>query len=199
MATTATNDPKALVAGHSDASTDSWFPLFEFQDWTYESVLILPTSAESNADPGTVVTAKKWAKGELFCGQAFNTADGYTLDGRLSFLPGVELLVSGKGALGVGNNPAPFEATGTGTDGPTKGAIYQLVGWVFPEKPILNGAGRGSECQRLGMGSSRPRYKTGNRTRRDARRNSSRSICHRKTNASGIGSRRDPRRAATFL
>ena len=142
MATTATNDPTAPVAGQSDASTDSWFPLFEFQDWTYESFLILPTSAESNADPGTVVTAKKWAKGELFCGQAFNTADGYTLDGRLSFLPGVELLVSGKGALGVGNNPAPFEATGAGTDGPTKGAIYQLVGWVFPEKPILNGAGR---------------------------------------------------------
>jgi hypothetical protein len=142
MATTATNDPKALVAEHNDASTDSWFPLFEFQEWAYQSFLILPTPAESNADPGTVVTARKWAKGTLFCGQALRTADGYTLDGRLSFLPGVDLSVSGKGALGTGNNPAPFKATGIGTDGPTKGAIYQLVGWVFPETPILNGAAR---------------------------------------------------------
>lgn len=122
--------------------TDSWFPLFEFQDWFYQSFLVLPTDEENDALPGTTVTAKKWAKGEFLCGQAFKTADGYTLGGTLSFRPGVELAVSAKGAFGIGNNPAPFEATGTGTEGPTKGAIYQLVGWVFPEQPIQNNAAR---------------------------------------------------------
>lgn len=122
--------------------TDSWFPLFEFQDWIYQSFLVLSTPEENDALPGTAVTAKKWARGTLLCGQAFKTADGYTLDGRLSFRPGVELSVSAKGTLGAGSNPAPFEATGTGTEGPTKGSIYQLVGWVFPEEPIANQAAR---------------------------------------------------------
>jgi hypothetical protein len=122
--------------------TDSWFPLFEFQDWMYQSFLVLPTEEENDAQSGTAVTARKWAKGDFRCGQAFRTADGYTLDGTLSFRPGVELTVSAKGTLGTGNNPAPFEATGTGTEGPIKGAIYQLVGWVFPQKPIHSGAAR---------------------------------------------------------
>ena len=55
---------------------------------------------------------------------------------------GTALDVSVKGALGSGNAPATFEATGTGTDGVTKGAIYKLVGWVFPEDPVVQGAGR---------------------------------------------------------
>lgn len=122
--------------------THAWFPLFEFQDWMYQSFLVLPTSEENDAVPGTAVTAKKWAKGTLLCGQAFKTADRYILDGTLSFRPGVELTVSAKGVLGTEDNPATFEATGTGTEGPTKGAIYQLVGWVFPEEPIQNDAGR---------------------------------------------------------
>lgn len=50
--------------------------------------------------------------------------------------------VSAKGRLGSGVAPATFEATGTGIDGKTKGAIYHLVGWVFPELPIVNQAGR---------------------------------------------------------
>lgn len=122
--------------------TDSWFPLFEFQDWIYQSFLVLPMPAEDSAEPGTVVTAKKWAKGTLLCGQAFKTSDGYTLDGTLSFRPRVELVVSAKGTFGSENTPATFEATGTGMEGPTKGAIYQLVGWVFPELPIVNAAGK---------------------------------------------------------
>jgi hypothetical protein len=122
--------------------TDSWFPLFEFQDYIYQSFLVLPTPAENDAPPTTAVTAKKWAKGTFLCGQAFRDDNGYKLDGTLSFRPGVELSVSVKGTLGTGNNPASFEATGTGTQGPTKGAIYQLVGWVFPEEPIQNRAAR---------------------------------------------------------
>ena len=122
--------------------TDLWFPLFEFQDWIYQSFLVLPTSQEDTAVPGTAVTSKKWAKGTLLCGQAFKTADGYTLDGTLSFQTGVALAVSAKGTLGSGNAPATFEATGTGMEGPTKGAIYRLVGWVFPVEPIQNGAAK---------------------------------------------------------
>ncbi len=122
-----------------------WFPLFEFQDWFYQSYLVLPTSEELDNLPGKVVTARKWAKGDFLCGQAFtstvNGSDGYTVDGRLSFLPGVELSVSAKGVLGEGNNPAQFEATGTGENGPTKGAIYQLTGWAFPVE-VENGASR---------------------------------------------------------
>jgi hypothetical protein len=123
-------------------NTDTWFPLFEFQEWIYQSFLVLPTPEEDDALPGTEVTAKKWAKGTFLCGQAFRAAESYTLGGALAFRPGVELSVSAKGALGTGSNPAPFEATGTGTEGPTKGAIYRLVGWAFPQEPIENGAAR---------------------------------------------------------
>jgi hypothetical protein len=124
------------------ATKDSWFPLFEFQDWTYQSSLVLPTPAEKDAPPGVVVTARKWAKGTLLCGQAMKTQDGYTLSGRLAFAPGFELAVEAKGFLGTGGSPASFEATGTATDGPIKGAVYQLVGWVFPETPIENAAAK---------------------------------------------------------
>lgn len=130
------------------SDTDApWFPLFEFQDWIYQSFLVLPTPEENFALPGAAIAAKKWAKGTFGCGQAFNSSDGYTLDGILSFdsppaPPGTQLIVSVKGALGSGNTPATFEATGTGTGGVTKGAIYKLVGWVFPEDPVVQGGGR---------------------------------------------------------
>ena len=122
--------------------TDVWFPLFEFQDYIYQSFLVLPTAEENDAPAGSAVTAKKWGKGAFSCGQAFRTADGYQLEGSLSFRPGVELAVSAKGTFGKGNSPASFEATGIGTQGPTKGAIHNLSGWVFPEEPIQNGAAR---------------------------------------------------------
>jgi hypothetical protein len=88
------------------------------------------------------VTAKKWAKGTLFLGQAFTAGDdGYTLGGRLSFAAGIELEVTAAGTLGYRNAPASFESTGTGTAGKSKRAIYQLTGWVFAEEPV-EGAGR---------------------------------------------------------
>lgn len=121
---------------------DSWFPLFEFQDWTYQSFLLLPTPEENNALPGNVVTAKKWAMGTLVCGQALKTDDGYVLDGKLSFSKDAELSFSAKGTFGSGNAPATFEATGIGKEDRTKGAIYHLVGWVFPELPVAHGAAK---------------------------------------------------------
>jgi hypothetical protein len=45
----------------------------------------------------------------------------YTLDGVLRFAPGLQLNVSAKGVNGLGNAPASFEATGTGTEGATAG------------------------------------------------------------------------------
>jgi hypothetical protein len=123
------------------AENNSWFPLFEFQDWSYESFLTLPTESEQTALPGAPVTGRKWAKGEFACGQAFKTADGYRLDGTLTFRPGVALAVAAHGTNGSEGEPATFEAIGTGVEGPTKGAEYKLVGWVFPGE-ILNGAAR---------------------------------------------------------
>ena len=120
---------------------NSWFPLFEFQDWTYQSFLILPTAEEDAALPGTPVTAKRWAKGTFLCGQAFNLGDSYKLDGTLSSRPGVEFAVSATGTLGSSDTPATFEATVTGTQA-LKGTEYHLVGVVFPEEPIQNNAAK---------------------------------------------------------
>jgi len=91
---------------------------------------------------GSAVAAKKWARGSFQCGQAFSSGEEYTLSGKLVFKPGVELEVSVKGCQGLGWSPASFEATGKGKDGPTKGAIYCLKGWVFPSLPIISGASR---------------------------------------------------------
>lgn len=130
-------------------NTDSWFPLFEFQKYVYQSYLALPTSEDESASPGTAVTAKKWAKGEFICGQAFGSVGGsgpYSLEGVLRFESNSEqkpeLKVSIKGVNGSGNAPASFEATGTGMDGPTRGAIYSFIGWVFPQEPIVNQSAR---------------------------------------------------------
>lgn len=128
-----------------NADLKPWFPLFEFQDWIYQSYLVLPTVQELDAVPGTAVTATKWAKGVYACGQAFvdPAAEGrYILDGVLSFAPGVTLNVSANGMYGRGATPATFEATDEGVEGPTKGAIYNLFGWIFSEQPITSGAAR---------------------------------------------------------
>jgi len=124
------------------AADTSWFPLFEFQDFTYQSFLLLPTAEESAADPGAAVNAKKWARGEFRCGQAFTSAEGFELTGTLDLGDGRELAVSASGTLGVGNEAGTFRATGTGVAGPLKGMVSRLVGWVFPDVPVLNRGGR---------------------------------------------------------
>lgn len=115
------------------ADEQTYTPAFEFEKWQYQSYLVLPTSQESKADAGTPVTANKWAKGNLTLS---DSPDGYAAAGFLDFparggLPGVRLNVSVSGAPGKGDTPATFEAIGVSRDGPTKGAEYQLVGWVF--------------------------------------------------------------------
>ena len=63
----------------------SWFPLFEFQNWTYDSFLVLPTSEANSAIAWSPTTARKWAKGTFECGQAFDGPHGYSLGGTLVF------------------------------------------------------------------------------------------------------------------
>ena len=121
--------------------TESWFPLFEFQEWSYVSVSNAAGSDGGGPVTGNGAAPKAWAKGEFSCGQAFAAPGGYTLDGVLSFRPGVQLNVSAKGTLGVGANPGSFWGSGIGTCGPTKGAVYEFIGWVFPGH-VQNGAAR---------------------------------------------------------
>lgn len=124
-----------------------WFPLFEFQDWSYESTLIVPTAGELQAPAGSPVTARNWAKGELLLGQALKDGSSYHATGRLVFAPEVELEVSIRGTLGTREGPASFNAMGEGPTGRTKGTLYELIGWVFPLPPIANGAARPSSIR----------------------------------------------------
>ena len=105
-----------------------FIPAFEFQDWTYQSFLLLPTADESSAAPGAETTAKKWAMGKL---QLSDSPAGYAANGFLDFAPSVQLRVRVKFVPGIDDTPATFEASGIGEEGVTKGAEYQLIGWAF--------------------------------------------------------------------
>jgi len=132
---------------------ETWFPLFEFQEWTYQSTVLTATPVA--AASGTPLSARIWGAGKFECGQAFRDveggmaplgaeaqapSEGYTLAGRLIFRPGVELAVTVCGRLGIGDAPAHFEATAVANDGPMAGAVSKLIGWAFPELPIRNAA-----------------------------------------------------------
>ena len=124
------------------SDTNSWFPLFEFAEWSYQSFLLLPTEDEKSAAPGTTITAKKWANGIVGLGQAFKTGDHrYEVTGVVSN-DKLKLTLSAKGGFGVGDTPGMFEATVTGNEGPAKGAVSQLIGWVFADEPVVQGARR---------------------------------------------------------
>ena len=121
----------------------TWFPLFEFQDWLYQSYLVLPQLADADAAAGAPIGAKKWSTGTLLCGQAFTADDGhYTLSGTLRFRSGVELAIVAQGRLGTTHALPSFKAIATGTHGDLKGMVSELVGWVYPELPISNAAAR---------------------------------------------------------
>jgi hypothetical protein len=128
------------TARHDDPT---WFPLFEFQEWLYQSYLVLPQAADADAAAGAPVGAEKWSMGKLLCGQAFTADAGrYTLSGTLRFASGAELAINAQGRLGSAHAPAGFEATATGMQGALKGMVSELVGWVIPDLPIANGAAR---------------------------------------------------------
>jgi hypothetical protein len=103
-------------------------PAFEFQDWTYQSFLVLPNDEELSGTVGTGVTARKWAMGRL---RLSDSPDGYEANGFLDFRPGVQLRIPVKGVPGKDGIPATFAASGVDEDGVTKGSEYQLMGWAF--------------------------------------------------------------------
>lgn len=109
-------------------SASVFIPAFEFQDWDYQSFLVLPTDDESGANPGAPVTCKKWAMGKLLLS---DSPDGLGGAGFLTFPNGAKLNVQVTGTPGTDDTPATFEATGRGMEGVTKGAEYQLTGWAF--------------------------------------------------------------------
>lgn len=120
--------------------------------WSYQSFLILPTATELDAPPGTFVTTKKWALGQLAISD--NTNDEFS--GELVFAPGVKLNVKGRVLLSTNSTPLGIEAIGEGLEGPTKGAIYRINGWVVPpssnqtKRPNIHGsvlAIRGSDSK----------------------------------------------------
>ena len=108
---------------------DQFVPAFEFQDWNYQSFLILPTPDEGKAQPGSSVTAKKWAMGKLTLS---DSPDGYEANGFLDFGSGVRLEVKVNFQPGEDGAPASFEANGIGEEGLAIGSHYHLTGWAFP-------------------------------------------------------------------
>jgi hypothetical protein len=98
--------------------------------WSYQSFLLLPTDAELADKPGSAVTSRKWASGQL---NVLSETDG-EFEGELVFAPDIKLNVKGKILPSTNSLPAIFEAIGEGlhspTTNPTKGAIYKIMGWI---------------------------------------------------------------------
>ncbi|MDQ4143306.1 MAG: hypothetical protein M3198_06090 [Actinomycetota bacterium] len=94
--------------------------------WEYESFLILPSEAERAAPPGSPVTARKWAMGAL----TVSTDTDEEVSGELVFAPGITLNVRGL-VLDTSSRLPILTATGEGVSGPTKGAVYRILGVII--------------------------------------------------------------------
>lgn len=108
---------------------------FGMRNWEYQSFLVLPTDAESAAQPGATVNAKKWAKGSLYLEDAVD--DKPDAVGVLEFPTDQGLLkLAVQALLEQGTEPAKFEAIGEVKENanPAKGACYALVGWAFQDE-----------------------------------------------------------------
>jgi hypothetical protein len=109
---------------------------FGMRHWEYQSFLVLPTDAESAAQPGATVNAKKWAKGRLYLEDAMDYNKPGAV-GTLEFPTDQGLLkLAVKALLEQGTEPAKFEAIGEVWENANraKGASYALVGWAFQGK-----------------------------------------------------------------
>ena len=104
---------------------------FGMRHWEYQSFLVLPTDSENDAQPGSRVTATKWAKGELYLEDAID--DDPDAVGTLVFpTPKGSIKLAVKVMLKEGSESANFEAIGEVKDStsPVNGASYTLVGWA---------------------------------------------------------------------
>jgi hypothetical protein len=104
---------------------------FGMRHWEYQSFLVLPTDPENAAQPGSRVTATKWAKGQLYLEDAID--DDLDAVGTLVFpTPKGSIKLAVKVILKEGSESANFEAIGEVKDSssPVNGASYTLVGWA---------------------------------------------------------------------
>jgi hypothetical protein len=115
-------------------SNTAWTPSFWMQDWTYQSFLILPTDPEKQSPPGTSITTKKWAKGNLNLETSIDLPPAPDAIGSLVIpTPRGNVKLNVKAFVESGVSPVKFEATGEVQNAPaeTNGAIYKLLGWAF--------------------------------------------------------------------
>ncbi|MBG1270415.1 hypothetical protein [Nostoc sp. WHI] len=119
-------------------SNTVWTPSFWMQGWTYQSFLILPTDPEKQSPPGTSITTKKWAKGNLYLETSIDPPPAPDAIGSLVIpTPPGNVKLNVKAFVERGISPVKFEATGevqnapTETSAETNGAMYKLLGWAF--------------------------------------------------------------------
>lgn len=109
--------------------------------WLYQSFLILSAETEQGTLAGSPAQARKWAKGTLTIAEDA----GNQIVGELVFAPEVALSVNGCISPATETLPAVFTASGKGLEGATKGAIYQISGWMIPspdpsQRPTIRGS-----------------------------------------------------------
>lgn len=118
----------------SNAST-IWTPQLGMQNWIYQSFLILPTESEEATPPGSVVTAKKWAKGHLYLEDRVDTGKPDATGSLIFPTKEGEIKLNVTATVEKGTDSARFEATGEVKDAVlAKGAFYTLVGWALRGK-----------------------------------------------------------------
>jgi hypothetical protein len=104
---------------------------FGMRHWEYQSFLVLPTDPENAAQPGSTITATKWAKGKLYLEDTID--DDPDAVGTLVFpTPRSSIKLAVKVVLKEESESANFEAIGKVEDNtsPDNGACYILVGWA---------------------------------------------------------------------
>jgi hypothetical protein len=118
-------------------SSTVWTPSFWMQNWTYQSFLILPTDSEIQSPPGSTITTKKWAKGNLYLETGIDPSPAPDAVGFLVFpTPQGSIKLNVKAFVEKGISPVKFEATGEVQNALSElnGAMYKLLGWAFRGK-----------------------------------------------------------------
>ncbi len=116
-------------------SNTIWTPRLWMQNWTYQSFLVLPTPTEEMVPPGSAITAKKWAKGNLYLETSIDTGNPDAVGLLIFPTKDGDVKLRVKASVEKGIDPVKFEATGEVQDAvPAKGAVYKLLGWAFRGK-----------------------------------------------------------------
>jgi len=97
--------------------------------WDYQSFLILSASPREDTSPGSPPAPRKWATGTL----TVPLGTSPDVRGELTFAPAITLTVQGRITPASDVSPSVFVATGEGSIGPTKGALYQIAGTAITD------------------------------------------------------------------